>query len=135
MTQAVVTRGARLLWATMALLALACSSETATSSHFDPRGEVFVSPRFTLEQCEVVESALAAWSNATNGDVAFQVRIGEGYPRIVPAEVGERIMGEFVPSERPEIVLDTQKALDATALRNLTLHELGHAIGLPHIPE
>ena len=47
--------------------------------------------------------------------------------------MGTRILGEFVPSARPEIVLDTQKALEPGSLRNLTLHEVGHALGLAHI--
>lgn len=122
-------------WASFALLALGCSSEGAPSGYFDPRGEVFLSPEFSAEQSEVVQGALSAWGEATHGEVAFLVRVGDGYPRIAPAPMATRILGEFVPSERPEIVLDTQKAIDPSALRNLTLHEVGHALGLVHITE
>ena len=121
------------LWASLALLALGCSSESTAGGYFDARGEVFLSPQFTAAQCEVIEGALSEWSQATNEEVAFRLRIGDGYPRISPAPMGTRILGEFVPSARPEIVLDTQKALEPGSLRNLTLHEVGHALGLAHI--
>jgi predicted Zn-dependent protease len=43
------------------------------------------------------------------------------------------VVGEFIPSDAPEIVLDTNKATDPADLRPLTLHELGHAFRLEHI--
>lgn len=120
-------------WAALAALAFGCASERSPRNYFEPRGEVFLSPKFSAEQLVVVEGALSAWSEATAGEVAFQVRVGEGFPRIAPAREDAHIRGEFMASDTPEIALDTRKAADAPALRNLTLHEVGHALGLSHI--
>lgn len=121
------------LWALLAGLALGCASEASAGGYFDPRGEVFVSPQFTAEELAVVESAISAWHEATQGEVDFRVRIGDGFPGIAPAREGQQNLGEFSAGESPQITLDTRKAANAPALRNVALHELGHALGLGHI--
>jgi hypothetical protein len=113
--------------------ATSCSVEPVAPQYFEPRGVVYVSPEFSAEQNETVMGAMSTWQSATDGEVAFDVRIGEGHPLIRPALERDRINGEFIASDEPEIALDTNKAFESRSLRNLTLHELGHALGLEHI--
>jgi hypothetical protein len=110
-----------------------CSPESASPHYFDPAADVYVSHEFTPEQAQVVLGALTSWSEATRGGVRFNAHLGSGTPQIRPALQDDGVVGEFIPSERPEIVLDTQKAAGPRELRNLTLHEVGHALGLQHI--
>jgi hypothetical protein len=114
-------------------LTTACSFESAPLNYFDPTGEVYVSPEFAPEQTDVVLGALTSWNAATHGEVKLHAHVGIGSPQIRPAQQRDGVMGEFIASGRPEIVLDVTQATDARALRSLTLHELGHALGLQHI--
>ncbi|MGC4088627.1 MAG: matrixin family metalloprotease [Polyangiaceae bacterium] len=117
----------------LVLLASACSAPSHEAHYFDPKGSAYISAEFTLEQADVVLGAIDAWREATSGEVDLKPQIGTGSPQVRPAARAERINGEFIPSESPEIVLDVDKVSDAGQLRNLTLHELGHAFGLQHI--
>lgn len=119
----------------LAAFAFGCSFEPAPLHYFSTEGAVYVSPDFSDEQTDVIVAALASWSEATAGSVALQARIGDGSPQIRPVRERDGIIAEFIPSERPEIVLDTMKAANAEALRSVTLHELGHAFGLQHIEQ
>lgn len=117
----------------LASIVAACSLEAPPPSYFDAQGTVYVSPEFSAAESETLLAAMQSWQTATSGEVAFQARVGGGHPLIRPALQADRINGEFIPSAEPEIVIDTSKLSDTRALRNLALHELGHALGLEHI--
>ncbi|MFZ5891389.1 MAG: matrixin family metalloprotease [Myxococcota bacterium] len=116
------------------LATTACAPENAATGHIEPTGDLFISPEFSAEQQEVLIGAIAAWRDATQAEVDLRVQIGSGSPQLRPSAERDGVFGEFIPSSRPEILIDTQKAADPRALRNLTLHEIGHALGIGHIP-
>jgi hypothetical protein len=124
-----MARGMLLLFA----LTSACSFQIAPLHYFDPKGDVYVASEFTSEQAEVVLSAIAAWHDATQGAVSLKPQIGNGSPGIRPARERDGVVGEFVPSAEPEIIVDLEKAPNARSLRPTVLHELGHAFRLKHI--
>src|SRR5690606_12178348 len=121
---------ARFIVLVFALLALACAPEPLPLD-----ATVYVSPLFAAEDAATVVQSLDEWSAATSGMVALRPIMGAGFGglTIMPGLAGGgAALGEYRRASRL-ITLDVPRMRTANIpLLTVALHELGHALGLPH---
>lgn len=116
-------------------------------SKIDLPGTVTVDASFAAPQIEVILQAIDSWRAATRGVAALSVSIGDGGElHIHPARLDDdRTLGATtLRAEGPsDLALDMQtvrmaaraeRRMDGEVLLDTTMHELGHAFGLDHVP-
>jgi hypothetical protein len=92
-----------------------------------PEGPVFVDPSFDAERTEAVVAAIDAWVAATDGGAVLRPVIDKGigsdFIRVRPREL------DGLKGRERSFLIWIDPDSDAYSV---TLHELGHAIGLGH---
>jgi hypothetical protein len=126
------------------LLLLATGCAAAAPAQVEPElmpldAEIQVSDAFRGEERAQIDGAAADWYRATGGSVRFELvrRAGDGPWRVERGPTAKG-MGETIPWER-RITINADgitppdgQPFRADEFRGLTLHELGHALGLEH---
>lgn len=128
------------------LLIVALLSAACAPTQVDLPGSATVDPGFTASQTEVILQAFDAWREATHGVATMSVSVGTGGElHVRPARMDGATMGltTFRTSGATDTALDLQtvwlaarveRVTDDEALLDTTMHELGHAFGLDHVP-
>ena len=126
------------------ILLVACQACTQHTSYMLPKdAEIAISDQFSDEKVLEIVEAVDAWQTASQGKLNLRVSIGgHGYMTITPAELPYPEIGlTTFAHEGPG---HTYTGMDVAKLDEIEkedgkpwfkatmMHELGHALGLPH---
>ncbi len=123
----------------LAVLLSVASAGCAERAEMGPTDTVGISTNFSAEETEQILAASDEWKLATNGAISLDMRIG--LEAVQHSIVAARYLGglsgkTLKPTDgRANVTIQLLGGLPSAVLKQVTMHELGHALGLDHAEE
>lgn len=127
-------------------LVLAACSPSQGCSHWEEGSTAYVfiddpEHQFSQEEIDLIHAGFQDWEDATGGYITFEFVGGKGKGSLIPIrpvlyqeieeKTGHSAETNYVPWERGgDIQLPCD--VDRESFRLITIHEIGHALGLDH---